>query len=77
MSIESEEEYSFYLEAPEMEQQVSYVASASAMSVNDSEDWESVSPLTPPIRGGETVIKYGPHKGMMYSQVLQKHPEYL
>ena len=53
MSIESEkEEYSFYLEAPEMEQQVSYVASASAMSVNDSEDWESVSQETPTIRGG-------------------------
>ena len=82
MSIDSEEqECSIYLEAPELEQQVSYVASAgasaSAMSVNDSEDWESVSQEMPTIRGGETVLKYGPHKGMTYQQVLQKHPEYL
>ena len=80
----SDEQVCFiYLDAPEMEQQVSYVgstvtgaASASAMS-HDSEDWESVSQDMPTIRRGDTVLKYGPHKGMTYQQVLQKHPECL
>ena len=47
-------------------QNVSYVATL------DREEWSVVQ-----IPGGDTILKYGSHKGETYANVLQNHPEYL